>query len=345
MDRARHGAATHTVVTVYQILQEALRGGISRGELRALTGFYPDELTDFAQRLPAARLFEVWETIMRRVNDPGFPLRVARNGFTDARSPVTYLAAACATVRDSIITAAESTTAWTTAYTLIAVERPGGISIVLDGLSPDRLGTRCEAEFQIADFLTGFHSEFGEDFTAPRVAFTHPAPSDTAEHRAYFGPGLVFDAMHTEILVPADILDLPVSTARPGLADALTDHIAGLRATHDVAPSYALQVREWLLRHFLSGKPSTVATAAKALAVSERTLHRRLAEEGTTFRSVCEATRRQLATDLVRSSPRAFKEIASLVGFADPRSFHRAYLRWTGTTPGRDRVSTATRQF
>lgn len=339
MDRARHGAATHTVVTVYQILKQALRGGISPGELRALTGYDPADLTDFANRLPATRLFEVWETIMRRVNDPGFPLRVARNAITDARSPVTYMAIACPTVRDSVVKAAESCTAWTTAYTLIAKERHEGISVVLDGLTPDRLGARCEAEFQMADFLAGFRGEFGEDFAAPRVAFTHSAPPDTTEHRAYFGPGLVFDAMCTEILVPADLLDLPVSTAQPGLADVLAGHIAGLRAAHEVTLTYALQVREWLLDQFLTGTPPTAAAAAKALALSERTLHRRLAEEQTTFRTVCEATRRQLATDLVRTSPRAFKEIASLVGFADPRSFHRAYLRWTGTTPGRDRLS------
>jgi transcriptional regulator GlxA family with amidase domain len=86
-----------------------------------------------------------------------------------------------------------------------------------------------------------------------------------------------------------------------------------------------------------SGEATGATDCARALVISERTLHRRLAAEATTFREQREAVRRELAVDLVRTSPRPFKEIATLAGFADPRAFHRAYLRWTGTTPGQDR--------
>ncbi|MEN3361529.1 MAG: hypothetical protein V7637_5511 [Mycobacteriales bacterium] len=341
MDRSRHGAASHTVVTAHQVCQEALRSGVGPAELRMLTGLDPAELTDFSRRLPADRLFAVWEAVMRRVDDPGFPIRAARSAALDARSAVYYLAAASATVRAAVTTSVANVSAWTTAYTISAVHRPGrllgGLSLVLDGLDPGRLGARCEAEFQVADILASLRGEVGDAVTPPRVAFAHPAPRDTGTHRGYFGPGLAFDAPHTEIVLPAEVLDLPVSTAQPGLAGVLADHVAGLRAAHDMPATYALQIREWLLDRLVAGEPGTAGAAARALTVSERTLHRRLAAEATTFRAVCEATRRQFAVDLVRRSPRAVKEIASLVGFADSRSFHRAYLRWTGTTPGRDR--------
>jgi AraC-like DNA-binding protein len=342
MDRSRHGAAFHTVVTVHQVFAEALRCGMDAAELRALTGLDPEELTHFSRRLPAARLFAVWEAVIRRLDDPGFPVRAARGAGLDARSAVTFLAAASANVREGIIRSVANVSAWTTAYTISAIHRQDGtargMSLVMDGLDPSRLGARCEAEFQLADILTGIRTAVGADaFTPPRVAFTHPAPRDTGTHRGYFGPGLVFDAPHTEIVLPADVLDLPGPAPQPGLAGVLADHLDGLRAAHDLPPSHRLRVREWLLDCFGRGEPPTVAAAARALTLSERTLHRRLAAEGTTFRGVCEATRRQFAEDLVRSSPRAVKEIASMLGFADARSFHRAYLRWTGTTPARDR--------
>jgi AraC-like DNA-binding protein len=341
MDRSRHGAASHTVVTVYQVCAEARRSGIGPAELRVLTGLDPADLTDFSRRLPAERLFAVWEAVLRRLDDPGFPVRAAHSASLDARSAVFFLAAASADVREGTARSVANVSAWTTAYTMSATHDPGGMiggmSLVLDGLDPARLGARCEAEFQLADFLAGVRVAAGDAFSPRRVAFTHPAPRDTAALRDYFGPGLAFDAPHTELVLPAEVLDLPIQTAQPALADVLAGHLAGLRATHEVPTTYGLRVREWLLDRLGSDQPATAAAAARALTVSERTLHRRLAAEGTTFRGVCEATRRQFAVDLVRTSPRAFKEIASLVGFADSRSFHRAYLRWTGTTPGRDR--------
>jgi AraC-like DNA-binding protein len=338
MDRSRHGAC-HTVVTVHQIFAEAVRSGVGPAELAFLTGFERAEVTDFARRIPAEQLFGVWETVMRRLDDPGFPVRAAHNAYLDSRSAVYFLAAACANVREGLLQSVRNVSAWTTAYTMSAQHRPdGALSLVLDGLNPNRLGERCEAEFQLADFLAGIRAGIDEAAVPLRVAFAHPAPRDTATHRAYFGPGLVFQAPHTELVLPAALLDLPNSSPQPGLVSVLTGHLAGLRATDDPPPSYALRVRTWLLEQFLAGTPCTVPAAARALTLSDRTLHRRLAEEGTTFREVAESTRRDLAVDLVRDSPRVFKEIASLVGFADPRSFHRAYRRWTGTTPGQDRL-------
>jgi AraC-like DNA-binding protein len=339
MDRGRHGAAWHTVVTAYQVCAEAARSGVRPAELRVLTGLDPDALTDFAQRIPAARLFAVWEAVMRRLADPAFPVRAARNAATDARSAVYFLAAASADVRAGIVNSVANVSAWTTAYTMCASsDVDGGLRLTLDGLDAGRLGARCEAEFQLADFVASMQSGIGP--VTPRlVTFAHPAPRSTYAHREQFGPGLRFGARHTELVFGPELLALPVPTAHPGLAGVLASHVAGLRASEAVSLSYVLRLRGWLLGRFRAGEPATAAAAARALTVSERTLHRRLAAEGTTFRLVREETRRRFAVELVRGSPRAFKEIASLAGFADSRSFHRAYLRWTGTTPGRDRAA------
>jgi AraC-like DNA-binding protein len=336
MDRSRH--ATHTVVTVHQIWQEALRSGLGDTELRALTGLDPADLTDFASRMPAEKVFASWEAVIRRLADPGFPLRVADAAGRDAHSAVYLLAASCPKVRDGIVSSVGNSSAWTTAYTLASYDTGrGGLTVVIDGLDPGRLGERCEAEFQLADFLYGVRV-VDPAFHPPRVGFAHPAPADTRAHEECFGPGLEFDAGHTELELPADVLDLPIPTAHPGLAKVLAGHVAALRTPDDPdVASHRVRVRRWLAAQITAGEATSAACAARALLISERTLHRRLAAEGTTFREQREAVRRELAVDLVRTSPRAIKEIATLTGFADPRAFHRAYVRWTGTTPGQDR--------
>jgi AraC-like DNA-binding protein len=73
---------------------------------------------------------------------------------------------------------------------------------------------------------------------------------------------------------------------------------------------------------------------ARALATSERTLRRRLSDEGLTFDRLREAELERLARELLRSRASTIEEIAYLLGFSEARAFQRAFKRWTGTTPG-----------
>lgn len=86
----------------------------------------------------------------------------------------------------------------------------------------------------------------------------------------------------------------------------------------------------------MEGLPSgqfNMDTVARRLAVSSRTLQRRLRGEGTTFKAVVDGTREHLAKHYLRRTKLTGTEIAYLLGFEEPNSFFRAVQRWTGTTP------------
>jgi AraC-like DNA-binding protein len=72
---------------------------------------------------------------------------------------------------------------------------------------------------------------------------------------------------------------------------------------------------------------------AKSLHVSARTLRRRLAERGTSYRELLDEVRRGLALQRVAGSAASFDEIASGLGFNDVSAFYRAFRRWAETTP------------
>jgi AraC-like DNA-binding protein len=72
---------------------------------------------------------------------------------------------------------------------------------------------------------------------------------------------------------------------------------------------------------------------ARRLALSARTLHRRLAEEGTGFSALVDEVRRTRALALLEDGKLAASQAAFLLGFQDPAAFFRAFRRWTGTTP------------
>jgi AraC-like DNA-binding protein len=74
-------------------------------------------------------------------------------------------------------------------------------------------------------------------------------------------------------------------------------------------------------------------TVAKALAVSVRTLSRRLADEGTTYAEVVDQLRRSLALQYLKDPSMSLSQIAWLLGYEGSTSFNHAFKRWTGRSP------------
>ncbi len=92
------------------------------------------------------------------------------------------------------------------------------------------------------------------------------------------------------------------------------------------------RVRASLLERLPTGAGS-MGAVAHDLALSTRTLQRRLRDEGTTFQGVLNYTRESLALHYLAESDMPAGEIAFLLGYEDTRSFYRAFRAWTGKTP------------
>jgi len=96
--------------------------------------------------------------------------------------------------------------------------------------------------------------------------------------------------------------------------------------------SFRDRVRACLLELLASGHYSTTCIASK-LAISTRTLQRRLREEGTTFQKVLDELREELARYYLSATDYSSTEISFLLGYEEPNSFFRAFRVWTGQTP------------
>jgi AraC-like DNA-binding protein len=304
---------------------------VTSKELFALTGLRIDEYAEFGRRVDAATLFGTWEALMRRLRDPGLPVRAVTAAQADPRSAVSLLVEASATVGEAFEQVVRYGSAWSTIYSLrVQPWRDGGVVVTVDGLGIDRLGERCEAEYTVAEIVLMLRAYAG-GASPTRVRFAHPAPVRIDAHRRLFGATLGFGSSRTEITINAATLARPLPTARPGLAAILAAQLNRLTGPGR-PPAFALQVRQTVLDR-LGREPVTAASTARELVVSERTLHRRLAAEGTTLRGLLDETRRSLALKMFNENRYLVKEVASALGFGSVRSLHRAYRRWTGNQP------------
>lgn len=116
----------------------------------------------------------------------------------------------------------------------------------------------------------------------------------------------------------------------PGLKRRLADL--------ELEASTAERVKSALLEMLPSGL-SSMDEVASRLAMSKRTLQRRLTAEGTSFQQVLNSTRESLAQHYLAHSALASSEISFLLGFQDTNSFVRAFSSWTGMSPGSYRLS------
>ncbi|HEX6707674.1 MAG TPA: AraC family transcriptional regulator [Albitalea sp.] len=207
-------------------------------------------------------------------------------------------------------------------------------------------GDRCFLQLQIAsgrrpvppqryDFYTtvllhGIHWVTGRPVRP--LAFHHPgrAPADPARWREAFGCPVHFDAPQCLIELAVADLSLPIPTADQTVAD-LCERIA-TQIAEQQGGSVSIRVRQALMKHLSKGDPRR-ETMAAMLCMSERTLQRRLTEEGTSFAELVDEVRRELAQRYFQHSHFSPTEITFALGFSDPSNFYRACKRWFGRSP------------
>jgi AraC-like DNA-binding protein len=92
------------------------------------------------------------------------------------------------------------------------------------------------------------------------------------------------------------------------------------------------QVRVLITQQLSGGAP--MGAVADRLGVSERTLRRRLAADGTSYQRLLDEVRASLAEELIGTGRLSVEEVAVRLGYAEASSFIAAHRRWTGGTPG-----------
>ncbi|MFV8817466.1 AraC family transcriptional regulator [Haliea sp. E17] len=127
-----------------------------------------------------------------------------------------------------------------------------------------------------------------------------------------------------------DIIE-PLVTGNPALARA-NDEISEAYLKNFLGRSTARDVADKILELLPDGPPSQQQVADE-LHVSNRTLQRKLKEEGTSFSDLLQDTRLQLARKYLNQGSRSVVETAYLLGFSEPSTFSRAFKRWTGLAP------------
>jgi AraC-like DNA-binding protein len=296
----------------------------------ARAGINPQTLGDPDARLPAGATGRLWQLAVDVTGDALLGMHVALAAPITSFEMHAYAMLSSPTLGDAYRRASR--------YHRLINEgskltfRQGTVNVLEHSLLDGRPVPRQPAEFLVTTWLRLGRLVTGSPWIPARVHFAHERPADTTEYEAVFGAPVQFASDRTALYVPAAALDLKNSRSDPTLVSLIDRYADSLLETRVSIISESARVRAWLVEVHEGGVPSA-AKAAKALTVSPRTLHRRLKQEGTTFRRLLDDFRQRKARTLLGEHRHSIAEIAFLLGYSELSAFYRAFKRWTGRSP------------
>lgn len=177
----------------------------------------------------------------------------------------------------------------------------------------------------------------GRELPLREVSFVFERPEFAEDYPILFPAPVRFGQGRSSVSF-ADLLDgAPVPRSEVEMQEFLLRAPRDWIFTGSREHTFMLRVRELLLRsHRLT---CNLEEAAQALNLTPRTLIRRLDTEGTSFQEIKDGLRRDIAIRDLSDGSKSIEAISQDVGFATSANFHRAFKRWTGTTPGAYRRS------
>lgn len=163
------------------------------------------------------------------------------------------------------------------------------------------------------------------------IEFVYPEPGSTQAHARAFGGPLRFGAARNGLWFSAEDLALQLPASNPQLA-ALHERFAVEFIDRMDKSRLAPKVRGLIARMLPDGDPPRAAVA-DALCMSERTLQRRLQDEGVSYQELVDGTRKALAGEYLLKGDMALGQVAFMLGFGDQSAFTRACQRWFNKSP------------
>jgi len=211
-------------------------------------------------------------------------------------------------------------------------------SFLVIELQPLGPSARSIVDVSLAAFHYFMQRWTGQSVPIRAVYFRHDRPHDAAEYERLFPCPVHFNHPTNAIVFDRDVMSIPLLTAQPEVASYL-ESVARtkLRALEGGPSAELATATEAAIREALDEGDVRIATVARKLGTSPRSLQRALVRSGLVYRNLVDQARQSLATPLVTQTDEPIEVIAERVGYAEAKAFRRAFRRWTGQSPNETR--------
>jgi AraC-like DNA-binding protein len=325
-----------STVMVRVVVDAVEQAGVPREELLRPLDIDPARLAEVDGRFNLEEYAALQVRALDLTRDEALGLHIAERAQENAFDLIAHLVSHAPTLREALgVTAQFQRVLMDDSYVTLSETRTVA-ELQYQFARRFERSDRMQAEFVVAALLR-FVRVFGGPNAQPQVAsFEHARPAHHREYSRLFGDAVRFSQSTTALTFDRALLDRAQLHQNPALysllrsqAEHALDRVAG-----EVRP--ADQVKQYLLARPPARIPD-IATAARDLGQSARSLRRRLAADATSYRTLVRAVLEASAGHMLRDPKRSIQETAHALGFSNVGAFHRAFKRWTGMTPAQYR--------
>lgn len=330
---------TRSVVAARILVEVGEQHGVTARAVLSGTGLRSADLQDPELEIEAGQELAIARNLLRRLDDrPGLGVEAGRRYTLGGLGVWGFALLTSPTVRDMVRLGTRYAGLSFAFIRPVYLERADAARVVFDDSEiPDDVRAFF-VERELAKLLVlapavignryGFHVETaftgGRALALRRIAGGNPVVSDAGEHALVFA---------------GELLDKALPQADPVTGRALEAQCAELLQRRQRRRGIGAHVRSRLLSQL--DRQLGIEQIAAEMHVDERTLRRKLAAEGTSFRELADEVRSTMALELLGDGQLTIQEVAARLGYHDAAAFSRAFKRWTGERPGEFRTTTA----
>jgi AraC-like DNA-binding protein len=274
------------------------------------------------------------ETAVKLTGDPSLAIRLGQQVGIASYGSFGFALMSCANLREAVqLLLRYGQVLFEPRWT--SYEHEGGLLLRADITLGTAAQRQLVTELSFSQLSTVGSSLHRNQVEGAEIHLSYSRPSHSACYKAAFPVSVTFDCEHSQLFLPAQVLDTPVKTANPSEHVIFHQQCEEMLRGLNSAQKTTTDVRRLLIQS--AGEFFDISQVAERLYVSERTLRRRLEAESTSFRATFDEVRNLLAREYLAKTELTVAEIAHLLDYSDTVNCRRAFVRWNGVTPSQYR--------
>ncbi len=310
--------------------------GVHADSIMKELGMDVSMLDDPSARFPDALAWQLWDRALKETGDPLWGLHVARYITPPTFHALGYALMASQNLEEMFERAVRYFKVVTDAGEISYERLPTHGQLNITGHthwnSKEREGVMwCVLDCLMLSVVRTCKIMVGPQLQFIEVRMQRPRPHDIEAFEKIFKCIPVFESADNAIVVSTEVLTRPLPFGNQMVArvneDAMQKYMAEM-GSEDLQA----RLRRLLREQLPSGTPSQEDLASR-LAMSSRTLQRRLTELGLTYREVLNKVRHELALEYLADKRHSVSDVAYLLGYTELSTFTNAFVRWAGMSP------------